>query len=254
MGEYYRASFSQREDSLSHHGIKGQKWGVRRFQYENGSYTPEGRERYRAGGSGRSNGSKGSSEKGNPKGPLYTGIGASGGPARGLETFPLKTAAASFVVNTVRYQIRKHNTKKEIERAQINKDRERITKDNIKRLATKYNKKERNKIIQSMKDDPNKSFDAAEKLVKKERDARIRRNTAIFLAANVVLPVALAFTYANRHRISDKLHRADDAIKRNKMYQSFMQSVKNRKVKNSVVLRSDEYEIDRKLNLPSGRG
>jgi len=32
---------------LAHHGIKGQKWGVRRFQYDNGSYTPEGKERYR---------------------------------------------------------------------------------------------------------------------------------------------------------------------------------------------------------------
>lgn len=31
---------------LAHYGIRGQKWGVRRFQYENGSYTPEGKERY----------------------------------------------------------------------------------------------------------------------------------------------------------------------------------------------------------------
>lgn len=31
---------------LYHHGIKGQKWGERRFQNEDGSLTPEGRERY----------------------------------------------------------------------------------------------------------------------------------------------------------------------------------------------------------------
>lgn len=31
---------------LVHHGIQGQKWGVRRFQNEDGSLTPEGRERY----------------------------------------------------------------------------------------------------------------------------------------------------------------------------------------------------------------
>lgn len=31
---------------LMHFGIKGQKWGVRRFQNEDGSLTPEGRERY----------------------------------------------------------------------------------------------------------------------------------------------------------------------------------------------------------------
>lgn len=34
-------------NSLAHHGIKGQKWGVRRFQYSNGSLTPEGIKRYR---------------------------------------------------------------------------------------------------------------------------------------------------------------------------------------------------------------
>lgn len=32
--------------TLYHHGIKGQKWGERRFQNEDGSLTPEGRERY----------------------------------------------------------------------------------------------------------------------------------------------------------------------------------------------------------------
>ena len=31
---------------LEHHGIKGQKWGMRRFQNEDGSLTPEGKERY----------------------------------------------------------------------------------------------------------------------------------------------------------------------------------------------------------------
>lgn len=32
---------------LMHHGIKGQRWGVRRFQYEDGSYTQAGLKRYR---------------------------------------------------------------------------------------------------------------------------------------------------------------------------------------------------------------
>lgn len=31
---------------LIHHGIKGQRWGVRRYQNENGSLTPKGRKHY----------------------------------------------------------------------------------------------------------------------------------------------------------------------------------------------------------------
>ena len=33
-------------DELYHHGIKGQKWGVRRFRNEDGSLTNDGKERY----------------------------------------------------------------------------------------------------------------------------------------------------------------------------------------------------------------
>lgn len=35
-----------------HHGIKGQKWGVRRYQYADGTLTPAGRKRYSGGSSG----------------------------------------------------------------------------------------------------------------------------------------------------------------------------------------------------------
>ena len=33
---------------LCHHGIKGQKWGIRRFQNKDGSLTEEGIYQYRA--------------------------------------------------------------------------------------------------------------------------------------------------------------------------------------------------------------
>ena len=33
-------------NELYHHGIKGQKWGVRRYQNEDGSLTVSGRKRY----------------------------------------------------------------------------------------------------------------------------------------------------------------------------------------------------------------
>lgn len=41
-------------DSLCHHGIKGQKWGVRRFQNADGSYTGVGKNRYGIKGSRKS--------------------------------------------------------------------------------------------------------------------------------------------------------------------------------------------------------
>lgn len=34
------------DTTLTHHGVKGQKWGLRRFQNPDGSLTPAGRERY----------------------------------------------------------------------------------------------------------------------------------------------------------------------------------------------------------------
>lgn len=38
----------QYPDYLVHHGVKGQKWGVRRYQNSDGSYTSAGRSRYLA--------------------------------------------------------------------------------------------------------------------------------------------------------------------------------------------------------------
>ena len=40
------------ENVLVHHGIKGQKWGVRRYQNKDGSLTQEGKARYKVGESG----------------------------------------------------------------------------------------------------------------------------------------------------------------------------------------------------------
>ena len=40
--EYYVT----RNDELCHYGIKGQRWGVRRFENYDGTLTPEGMERY----------------------------------------------------------------------------------------------------------------------------------------------------------------------------------------------------------------
>ena len=48
-GAYYN------EYSLYHHGIKGQKWGIRRFQNEDGTRTAEGKKRMSTGSGNTSN-------------------------------------------------------------------------------------------------------------------------------------------------------------------------------------------------------
>lgn len=43
----YRAYVECDYNSIYHHGVKGQKWGVRRYQNEDGSLTPQGMARYK---------------------------------------------------------------------------------------------------------------------------------------------------------------------------------------------------------------
>ena len=45
------------DTEIYHHGIKGQKWGVRRYQYADGSLTPAGQKRYNSDQNGKNIGS-----------------------------------------------------------------------------------------------------------------------------------------------------------------------------------------------------
>lgn len=47
MSTYYVAGIPfDSDNSLSHHGVKGQKWGIRRYQNPDGTLTEEGKARY----------------------------------------------------------------------------------------------------------------------------------------------------------------------------------------------------------------
>lgn len=64
--------------SLAHHGILGQKWGVRRYQNEDGSLTPEGRARYGIAYSDYQTGKKFYKGKGRYRVPIYTNLDKNG--------------------------------------------------------------------------------------------------------------------------------------------------------------------------------
>lgn len=50
MSDYFADAIKAKEDSLEHHGVLGQKWGVRRFQNADGSLTDAGKKRIYNGG------------------------------------------------------------------------------------------------------------------------------------------------------------------------------------------------------------
>lgn len=52
-------------DTIKHFGVRGQKWGIRRYQNKDGSLTPEGRDRYNKSSddSEKNNNSSGDSKK-----------------------------------------------------------------------------------------------------------------------------------------------------------------------------------------------
>ena len=88
-----------KDDELYHHGVKGQRWGVRHYQNPDGSLTSAGRQRY---SSGREKFTTGKS-----KGVHRRGEGLGTGPVGRLDTYFGKEAAGRFT-DEYKKQMRKN--------------------------------------------------------------------------------------------------------------------------------------------------
>ena len=166
----------------------------------------------------------------------------------GLNVDPsVKTVATLLAIRAAQFQHRKHNAKKEIADAHINDKKERITEQNLNHMVQRYSRKERQEIIRQMKDDKTLAYNVACYEAEKMRTKRALRNTALWMASMVAVPWLLI----NRQSINNKVH---DSLGKNKIFQEFARSMKHRSMKDTVVLRPDEYEIDKQWKLSSGRG
>lgn len=110
---------------ISHHGIKGQKWGIRRFQNEDGSLTSAGRSRYGSGegrsssGSGRSGMSETTKRRLKTAGKVALGAAAAGAigygayryaKSRGARPGRLGVGAAPLRIGTQSHNYFRNNT------------------------------------------------------------------------------------------------------------------------------------------------
>ena len=113
------------EEELQHHGIKGQKWGVRRYQNEDGSLTAKGKQRY---------GTKENFEKQYPEDKKKT-LG------KVSSTIKKTGGAVDKLKNVNDEQIRKTNE------ARIKKDVSQMSDQELQKVVNRLNMEERYKQV-----------------------------------------------------------------------------------------------------------
>ena len=211
---------------LYHYGIKGQTWGVRRFQNEDGTLTAAGRQRYGHADSGAETGEGSNGESKSTQSSSsnnHSGSKGAKGTAAGIPANMAVNVAAA-AANVAITAIRQSRAKKEVAESHLNDDKERITKKDIVKLA-KFNKRERKEILDRMKKNPEMTFKQA------------RRPTAIKAAIKWIagqLAVAAGIIF---------LPKIINEIRNSPAFLNFMKNVKRSKIKNSVQLNSDEYSV-----------
>ena len=204
MNEYYAGYWNS--NAIAHFGIKGQRWGVRNYQNEDGSYTAAGKERY----------------------------GRNGGQSReGLGTLAV-LATTAYIGSRVKL----NKTAKEVEASKLNtKDKKRLSERQINDLS-RYRKKERKEILDTMKKHPSMRYENARDAIDKKKLKKSLIGVGVMMAAPVA--VALSFKAANKVGNSGK-------------YMQFMHWISRKKV-HGIELKSSEYSIFDSDKLPSGRG
>ena len=168
-------------DELMHHGIKGMKWGVRRYQNPDGTLTAEGRKRYgygtldEEGKAAYKSYKKGDAKliaqatgKAAVRGALLGGaVGlATGGPVGGLIGMVGSMAASSLSTAAINSG-KSYIDNKEYKKALIKQADERRDKENAKEKETTSDKKEHtdnqsNSVVTSYTNDARKAIERSD--------------------------------------------------------------------------------------------